>query len=131
MTTAKSEYVKQATAALKSARATERAKTLAWSRAQQAHKVKFNVLRHLEVGRKKARVRREREIAQRCACCTESDRREYRAAATRSGLVADHILAIAQGGAHCVLNMQWLTIAEHAAKTKGERQVPRHTTCPS
>ena len=71
-------------------------------------------------------LRRQREKAQRCNCCSNSDfRRVYLKNGSR-GLQTDHkvslAIAIEKGlqGTHCVSNLQGLTPEQHKKKTSAD-----------
>lgn len=57
-----------------------------------------------------------------CSCCTRQDFDSVYDAARAIGGHVDHIEPLALGGPHCVKNLQVLTVAEHMAKTKEDRQ---------
>ena len=59
-----------------------------------------------------------------CECCTNKELVEM--LKTRpEGWHADHIVSAKDGGKHCRFNIQFLTQAEHSAKTSEERKARR------
>lgn len=72
------------------------------------------VVRRLKCGY--MRKRKKQLKAQRCSCCTLIEIKAFLATKPQ-GRETDHILAIGLGGAHCLKNLQFLTLAAHKAKS--------------
>lgn len=70
-----------------------------------------------------AGVRRAREYAQLCECCDFDRFRSIYEAAEWLHCEVDHRVPLAAGGAHCVKNLQILTIEQHKVKTKLDRKL--------
>jgi hypothetical protein len=72
--------------------------------------------------------RRARKQRQTCNCCEIKDFWPvYREASSR-GFHVDHILALINGGLHCLHNLQILSPAEHQAKTAADLRLWRLNT---
>lgn len=68
--------------------------------------------------------RRRAALSVRCGCCTDADFVAFYHRCPR-GHQVDHVLALALGGAHCIANLQYLTVAQHREKTRRDRALIR------
>jgi 5-methylcytosine-specific restriction endonuclease McrA len=64
--------------------------------------------------------RRANKRAALCSCCTSRQFSDFYAAAALLGHHVDHIVPLADGGAHCIKNLQMLSAEDHAIKTAAE-----------
>lgn len=64
--------------------------------------------------------RRASERAAVCTCCTSKAFAEFYAVAALVGYHVDHIVPLADSGAHCIRNLQMLPADVHAPKTAAE-----------
>lgn len=58
---------------------------------------------------------------ERCTCCTKKEIDEF-INGRPDGYQVDHLKCKAEGGLHCLKNLQYLTISEHASKSNKERR---------
>lgn len=65
-------------------------------------------------------ARRAKEKEAQCSCCKPRHFRKVYAQATFGIHEVDHIVPLALGGAHCVKNLQILTIEDHRKKTAAD-----------
>jgi 5-methylcytosine-specific restriction endonuclease McrA len=64
--------------------------------------------------------RRAAEREANCTCCTAKTFAEFYNVAKLVGYQIDHITPLADGGAHCIMNLQMLPPDVHARKTAAE-----------
>jgi len=64
--------------------------------------------------------RRARRRAALCSCCTAQQFTNFYGIAALVGNQVDHVVPLADGGAHCIKNLQMLSVPDHAAKTAAE-----------
>lgn len=64
-----------------------------------------------------------RQRNQRCSCCSKEAIAEIYVKAKANGGQVDHIIPVSLGGAHCLKNLQILTVAEHKEKTARDKRI--------
>ena len=71
----------------------------------------------------KVAARRAMEIAVQCDCCTPKQIADFYAVAALICADVDHCSALADGGKHCLKNLQLLDPLEHRKKTGKENSI--------
>ena len=91
----------------------------------RAYDKKRNAFGALTPARRASRraLKAKRRAAERvalCTCCTSKQFANFFAVAEMVGYHVDHIVPLADGGAHCIKNLQMLPADVHARKTSAE-----------
>jgi 5-methylcytosine-specific restriction endonuclease McrA len=77
-------------------------------------------IRNADERRAQRMKRRARKREAVCSCCTAKQFAEFYAVAALVCYQVDHIVPLADGGAHCIKNLQMLPVDVHAKKTAEE-----------